>query len=115
MGLAERLAKARSGIEEFEAEKAAVENALKALIGDASGVEGDGWRITWRSTSGSKVRNWDRFIGAIIEAVARKLGGPDEEENRKTAVALVNATLDATTDTRPGVRRFLYSQTRGSE
>lgn len=41
-----------------EREKAA-ENALKALIGEAEGIAGSDWKITWKSTKGRTSTDWD--------------------------------------------------------
>lgn len=54
---------------EAEAEETATKNALKALLGDAEGMAGEGWRCTWKTTKGSLAVDW--------EAAAREAGVPE--------------------------------------
>jgi len=51
-----RLLAARKAIASAEEEKVLAENQLKQIIGDASGLEGRDWKITWK-----KARNQDKI------------------------------------------------------
>lgn len=70
----------------------AAQASLKALIGDGAGIEGDGWRVTWKATKPRESVDW--------EAVARTLA----DEN-----AVMQAAQEHTT-TKPGPRVFRYSE-----
>lgn len=115
MGIAERLRQGRYLVETGEEMKAAAENALKALIGEAEGIAGDDWRVTWRATQDRTTRDWSKFLGEIVEAVAANLGNwsSDAAVNREFAEKLVNKVLDDSTVKTPGGRRFVFTTTRG--
>ncbi len=49
---------------------------LEALIGNAEGMEGDGWRISWKMTKGKAAVNW--------EAVVQELGIPKATLDKHT-------------------------------
>lgn len=74
----------------LEAEEQEAVNHLKALMGDASVLRGNGWRVTWKTAKESVKTDW--------EAVARALDAPPELVARFTT-------------TKPGSRRFLPTQT----
>lgn len=112
--LASRLAAAREAQEIAEGQRAEIENALRAMIAEAAGIEGDGWRISYKATKPREVRDWSKFIAAMIEEVAAIVGAvpgrESTEENQKTATALVNAILDKCTVEQPGGRRFVFTE-----
>jgi putative phage-type endonuclease len=60
-----RMAKAKSELEEE-----AAKNALKAILADAEGMQGNGWKVTWKTTKGSAKTDW--------EALAKEIGAPQE-------------------------------------
>ena len=59
-GLALQLKSVRSQLEALEEEKAALENAFKLQIGEADGMAGNGWSITWKSTAGREAIDWKK-------------------------------------------------------
>ena len=93
-GWANRLASARAALAVAEEQKAIAENNLKALIGDASGMNGPGWRVTWKSTKARRTVEW--------ESIARRLGAglAPEEFDRIVSEGTVE---------QPGSRRFLFT------
>lgn len=106
---AARLASARDLIGVYEIEKATAENTLKAMIGDNAGMEGDGWRVSWRATKGRRVRDLNAFTERAVMLVAQMLTG-DEAGNIDVAREMVNAELDKATVEVEGSRRFLFTQ-----
>lgn len=61
-----------------EAEQLA-RNHLMAAMGEAEGLLGDGWRISWKQTKGREVTNW--------AALCAEVGVPAETISRHTARA----------------------------
>jgi putative phage-type endonuclease len=56
--LAQDLARARADRLDAEGREATVSNAIKALLGESPGVEGDGWRITWKRSADYRRVDW---------------------------------------------------------
>jgi putative phage-type endonuclease len=48
----------RNRLADLESEKAHLENRLKSVIGDHTGLQGDGWKITWKANKDSQVTDW---------------------------------------------------------
>lgn len=86
--LATKLAGAKANLELIETEIAEVENLLKNAIGEAPGVAGETWKITWRANKDSVSTDW--------KGVASALSVPRE-------------VLEKYTVTKPGARRFLFT------
>ena len=63
-------------------------NYLKVIIGDHAGIEGDGFKATWKQTKPSEKTDW--------EAIARELKASDE-------------LIKDFTKKKPGPRKFLWS------
>lgn len=85
---AAKLKDARSRLNTAEADKQLAENRLKELIGPAAGVEGDGWRITWKATKGRPVVDW--------KAISAEVGiAPEiiEKHTKRTAVRMFRPTF----------------------
>lgn len=62
--IAARLADARARREAAEADAERAANELRALIGDAEGIEGRGWRATWKSPAKGTPR-WKEIATAL--------------------------------------------------
>jgi putative phage-type endonuclease len=73
-----QLREARLKLEEAEARKSEATNALKALCGDAAGLVGDGWRVSWKRNKDGVATDW--------EAVVREAGVPQSLIQKHTAV-----------------------------
>ncbi len=78
----------RDELNQLEDECAAMENRIKASIGDADGVQFGGGKITWKASKDGTLVDW--------EAVARAAGATPE-------------LVAQYTTTKPGSRRFLVS------
>ena len=80
-------------------------NALKKYIGDADGVDGDGWKATWKLTSETSATNWARVAEYAMEAISREgLWGKIGKDP--------NAIISKFTELRPGHRRFTFTNGR---
>lgn len=86
---AEQLFRARAAMQRAEMEAEEARQQLELLIGAGDGIEGEGWRITWRRTKGTLRTDW--------EAVAQELGAPQ-------------AVVEKHTRLTNGSRRFLPTQ-----
>lgn len=58
--------------DEIDARKAFLENKLRALIGEAKGVYGAGWKVPWISRAGRKSTKWE----AVLSTLAKEFGIP---------------------------------------
>jgi len=96
---AERLTRARTAYGIAEAEKMACETNLKSLIGDAQGLQGEGWRATWRSTAPRRTTDWEDVVRAL--AAAYNIPATDVE---KAITARTRETA---------IRRFLFTMNGG--
>lgn len=85
---ARKAAAARKALADATAAKEEAENHLRAIIGDADGIAGDGWKATWKAPKPTRVVAW--------EDVARAAGATDADIARHTTE-------------RQGARRFLVS------
>ncbi len=56
---AKKLHAARITLEAAEHMEAEAKNHLKAMCGSAAGFQGDGWRVSWKSTKGRTVTDWE--------------------------------------------------------
>jgi len=68
--LAHRLTMARAQLESAEADKLECENALKLLIGDAAGVRGKGWSVSWK-TNASGGTDWKGLADSLGATAAQ--------------------------------------------
>lgn len=93
--LAGEYAQARAALKLVEERKEMIENQIKAIIGEASGIEGNGWKFTWKSTKDSVKVDY-----AIALDVLQKDLGVDPE--------LVKKATSAATFTTSGVRRIYF-------
>ena len=71
---AARLREAREALAQAEAFEAEAKNHLLAAIGDAAGIQGQGWKATFKATKASAKTDWEslaRMLGAGPEDIAR--------------------------------------------
>jgi putative phage-type endonuclease len=61
-----RLRLALLNADQAQAELDTIRNAARAMLGDASGVEGDGWRITWKKSKDSAVTDWMALADSLL-------------------------------------------------
>lgn len=81
----------KDSIKSAEAKIAYHENALKARIGDSSGMIGSGWKCTWKTTKDTATTDWK---GIVAEA------GVGDDVIKKYSIA------------KPGSRRFVLTRNR---
>lgn len=74
-----------------EGRERTAENAIKAVLGEAPGVEGDGWRITWRRTADYPRVDW-KAVAAEFQA---------DPAAYQAAVAAHTVTVEGTRQFRP--------------
>lgn len=70
----EQLKAAKAAAKEAEAKEQEARNNLQALIGAADGIEGDGWKMTWKWTKGAPRTAWKTIVeeaGISPELVAK--------------------------------------------
>jgi putative phage-type endonuclease len=82
----EQLRVSREAVKAAEEAESEARNHLVALIGDADGLQGDGWKVTHRLVKGRAKTDW--------EAVAMEAGAPNELIRKHTTIGA-------------GYRRFL--------
>ncbi len=85
------LAKVRASAADLEILESKYETLLKASIGEAEGLEGEGFRVTWKATRPSKKTDWKGVVHQL----------PQSDELRQLVAR--NTTETA------GVRRFLFT------
>jgi putative phage-type endonuclease len=88
--LARQLKTTKQAISLAYRESDLLENKFKETIGDHAGIQGDGWKITWKRSRDSESVDW--------EAVARDLAISD---------TVLEAAVREHKSIRPGSRRFL--------
>lgn len=91
------LAAERKTIAIHEERKALLENQVKLFIGDAAGIESDGFRATWKNSKDGSKTDW--------ELLATEMMG-----EFKIPAENIKARIRAYTELKPGVRRFLLTQ-----
>jgi putative phage-type endonuclease len=96
--LADRLAHARVKRGLAAAEAGTFENAMKESIGERAGLEGEGWRATWKWTRGRKATDWE----AVARDLARSI------ERRALTDGMLETAVAMHSEQRPGYRRFLF-------
>lgn len=89
------LASARKELAVAEVTKTLLENQVKLFIGDAAGVESDGFRATWKNSKDGTKTDYEALALEMINKL------PHEER-------LV--VLEKYTTLKPGSRRFLFTQ-----
>jgi predicted phage-related endonuclease len=87
-------AELHAAVERYDAAKTSVDvikNRFRQLIGTAEGIQGDGWKCTWKTPRATTVINW--------EAVAKELGAPPD-------------LIAKHTSKRANSRRFLFTPSK---
>lgn len=92
--LVDELGAARAGLDAAEETVNRLETCLKESIGTADGIEGDGFRLTWRATKGRTTTDWKSLVA---------------DAKVPSEVVLRHTT------TTPGSRRFLLQLAGGSD
>ncbi len=100
--LAGRLHEARVALEAWEAVKGECENKLKAMIGEAEGLDGRTWKATWKTVRGRTSVNYQAAASGALDRLEALGYFKDGQLTRDQFLA--GFTQEA-----PGVRRFLFS------
>jgi putative phage-type endonuclease len=88
--IALQLRDAKAAAKDAADQQATLENAIRALLGDAPGVEGDGYRISWTRNADSERTDWK-----AVAAGYRELLEPTTEADQLDAIAsLHTATVE---------------------
>ena len=80
-----------------------LENQLKALIGDHAGLQGPGWRITWKATKPAVHIDWKTAYQDLENLVLGQATARDADRDLAT---LIKARFERFATMRPGTRRF---------
>lgn len=104
--LASRIKTAKAIIDRASKNKDDAEAAMKALIGDASGIKGLDWTITWKRSKDSKEIDWESVAKALaneLESVYKKTGYAEE---------VLSQASENNYKVRSGSRRFLLKSNK---
>lgn len=96
LGRVEELKRTRSALAELEVRETALMNQLKLRIGEAEGMDGSGWKISWRAAKGRLKTDW--------EAVARALAA------QSIGLEALPGYAEAYTTAGEPVRRFILTE-----
>jgi predicted phage-related endonuclease len=111
--VAERLAKVREAERVLEALRSELENQLKNAIGDREGVYTPYGKITWKRTKDGEKVDWESAYIDLRRQVREKLRTYETPEFAMDSFELLaSMILDAHTNPKPGVRRFLFTPTK---
>lgn len=64
--LSGELGAAKVALREAAGRVGTAENAIKALLGESPGVQGDGWKITWKRSAGHTKTDWKAVAAEVI-------------------------------------------------
>jgi hypothetical protein len=107
----ETLGRVREAEHVLESMRTELENRLKSIIGDHEGMYSPYGKVTWKKTKDSKLVDWEGAYHALrknaIESIAAQ--GPHVKPIADALAILADSCLEAMTNTKPGVRRFLYT------
>lgn len=68
LALASRYAEADEKLKEAETNKKGLRAQIENLIGEASGIEGEGFKFTWKANKDSRVTDWESLARFLAEA-----------------------------------------------
>lgn len=94
--VAERLRVLRAVAEWVNRKVEDYEYGFKAAIGDADGIEGVGWRATWKRTKDSEKTDWEAVANALCD-----LGGFSRSD--------MDSVIATHTTIKEGYRRFTFT------
>jgi len=93
--LGKELLSLKEQISELEGREGSIVNQLKSLIGDAEGMDGDGWLVTWKAAKPKQAVEWERLSQALMERLQELHQGD-----------MVNLELAKARYSKPGIRTF---------
>ncbi len=80
---------------------AAAENAIKALLGESPGVQGDGWRITWKRSADYHKTDWASAVKSYVDEDPMRLVAFEPHTQKHTRVVEGSRRFVPTFDLRP--------------
>lgn len=101
--LGRKLEEARKTVDVWSEAKTRYENLFKEQIGESSGVHGNGFKVSWKRTRGSRETDWESVSVAMMGALDGALGSRDAAER------VLSTCVEAATREKPGFRRFLFT------
>lgn len=109
----EALAVVRETLADITAQEAALENTIKAAIGDGAGLIGAKWKASWKKSAGWMKTDWEAVARDVIEKLAAGGVTVRERIGTKSAVTyspveLLQAAIARHSHEQPGSRRFLF-------
>jgi len=113
--LARWLRDAKAKAKAADEAEATIENAIRAYLGDASGVKGDGYSISWKRNADSERTDWKSLAAAYREAIDRELAMVDAGDMSETALPSREdldaiASIHTTTTEGPRVLRVTFAK-----
>lgn len=120
--LAEQLRDAKAAAKAAADHQATLENAIRAILGEAPGVDGEGYRVSWTRNADSTVTDWRAVAAAYRRLLDGQVRDFDEvglsTEERRIARSLEPAELDAIEGLHTGTKegpRVLRTRFRNEE
>lgn len=110
--VAAKLAQAREAQAAWERVRDECENKLKAVIGDAEGLAGSGWKATWKLAKGRVVTDWQAVAAEIAEQYSWATVFEREHERARFKAEALAAAAEKFTAESAGSRRFLFRATK---
>jgi len=95
--IVERVLARKAELEALTSELDSMENALRFLIGERTGIEGPGFRVTYKRAKDSQRIGWEEYAGSLERMIDRAIL---DEYDLKSLY----------TYTKPGTRRLLVSR-----
>jgi len=102
---AQALGEYRDLEKETKANKGRCEAEIKAAMGDASEIVGDGWRATWKKAKDSERTDWEAVVTDLRTRLELYLSEPTIEPTG--VLDMIAEATETYTETKPGSRRFL--------
>ena len=82
--LAQNYRQACDELDQKSEEVMAMKNELKAIIGEAEGIEGVGWKITWKNTKDSLSTDWEALAMSLNPTVSQVAAFRKEKGGHRT-------------------------------
>ena len=91
----------RGRVAVLEAEVESLRNTLRFVLGEHEGVEGPGFKVTYRKNKDSQTVSWDLYAGSLERVVGELLAEYDPENEKGVNI---EGLRDIYTNTTPGPR-----------
>jgi putative phage-type endonuclease len=90
----------------YERDTELVENTLKDMIGEATGISGDGWKVTWKRSADARRVDWQEATHIVAGKLAEAIGAAEAQKVFADA-------RERATSISPGSRRFRITELSG--